>query len=353
MNKNNNINNKKISLLFFHFKNNISKYKKNRTNGWFLINNNKNFNFFIKKFLGDQYWKNNEKEFNLHPYLSSQVILTLVNPKKSKIRFFINKQALNENYGWINNSFIWIDDDKFERNFFEIHSPALSKFEIRDDKIFSKFEWIMNETIFKEGDLNIAKKINEESLDDVSNEGVLEKMLSTLNKDLNNVKKKEIDNIFPYLKGINILNPLTFEQFFVFFLNKKEKENKKILNNYTSINFKNKIDINDESNENVLKIFDEICKYKSNNHFWNLPEFKETHKVFKTILEKYPNYSCKKSELENLKEIKKIRRDGNNIIHDYIWLAKSIPVIKKEQDHYSVVWFSSLGQKNTEIMFNE
>jgi len=72
--------------------------------------------------------------------LSSQVILTLVNPKKSKIRFFINKQALNENYGWINNSFIWIDDDKFERNFFEIHSPALSKFEIRDDKIFSKFE---------------------------------------------------------------------------------------------------------------------------------------------------------------------------------------------------------------------
>jgi|GEM_PF-2874491 len=125
----------------------------------------------------------------------------------------------------------------------------------------------MNETIFKEGDLNIAKKINEESLDDVSNEGVLEKMLSTLNKDLNNVKKKEIDNIFPYLKGINILNPLTFEQFFVFFLNKKEKENKKILNNYTSINFKNKIDINDESNENVLKIFDEICKYKSNNHF--------------------------------------------------------------------------------------
>jgi len=125
----------------------------------------------------------------------------------------------------------------------------------------------MNETIFKEGDLNIAKKINEESLDDVSNEGVLEKMLSTLNKDLNNVKKKEIDNIFPYLKGINILNPLTFEQFFVFFLNKKEKENKKILNNYTSINFKNKININDESNENVLKIFDEICKYKSNNHF--------------------------------------------------------------------------------------
>jgi len=125
----------------------------------------------------------------------------------------------------------------------------------------------MNETIFKEGDLNIAKKINEESLDDVSNEGVLEKMLSTLNKDLNNVKKKEIDNIFQYLKGINILNPLTFEQFFVFFLNKKEKEKKKILNNYTSINFKNKIDINDESNENVLKIFDEICKYKSNNHF--------------------------------------------------------------------------------------